>query len=169
MRCSVEPSFQVTSPSGVIAVTSAPVTIVAPASRAARASSPETAPMPPTGHVPVAGAAADHVVQEAAVAVQVGVDVGCERADERVGEHDAAHEVARELALDRLTDRRLDEIAPHGVVAERALRLGAREQWLGHGREQRLRDALGAAVEAAPGRGVAAERRVGAARGRRDR
>ena len=59
-----------TSPSGLIAVTSAPVRRSAPASRAARSSSAVTWPMPPDRHVPVAGPAADHVVQEAAVLAQ---------------------------------------------------------------------------------------------------
>ena len=105
--------------------------------------------------VPVPGAAADDVVQEAAVRRERLVDRGSEGADERVGQHDAAHEVVREPLGHGVPDRALDELRPEGVVAERLPRLAAGEQGIAHGREHRLGQAGGRLAEAAPGRDVA--------------
>ena len=77
------------------------------------------------GHVPVAGAVADDVVEEAAVLAQVGVVGAGERPDERVGERDAAHGVVVEAVLDELAERALDERRPRRVVADARAQLGS--------------------------------------------
>ena len=76
--------------------------------------------------IPVAGAAADHVVEEAAVRVERGVVEVGERADQAVGRDDAADEVAREAGVDGLAEGPVDELLPDAVVAETRARASAR-------------------------------------------
>ena len=109
-----------------------------------------TAPIPPIGHVPMAAAVADHVVQEAAVLAQVGVVGACEGPDERVGESDAAQRVVAEAVLDELADRALDERRPGRVVADERAQLGGRAQRLGHRRPQRAGRPRARRVQALP-------------------
>ena len=64
------------------------------------------------GHLPLAGAVADQVVEEAAVLDQRGVVQVGEGADQRVGRDHAAHEVVGEPLLDHLAERPLDDLRP---------------------------------------------------------
>ena len=116
-------------------------------------------------HIPVTRTAADHVVQEAPVREQRLIDVGGEGADEGVGVGDTAHEVVREGVGDGLADRLLDEAVPQVVVADRGSRLTARQQWLGHGREERAGQASGARGELAPRDRIGLRAEPGEARG----
>ena len=116
---------------GEIAVTSALVRRSAPASRAARSSSAVTRPMPPTGTSQSPGAAADHVVEEAAVLAQARLVAAGEGADEPVGQRDAPREVAPQRGAQQFAERALDDVVPELVVVQarpqrRAARRAAR-------------------------------------------
>ena len=116
-------------------------------------------------HVPIAGAVADHVVEEAAVLAQVGVVRAGEGPDERVGQGDAAQHVVGKALLDELADRALEQRVPRRVVAHAGAQALGAEQRLGHRGEDRLRDPRADPVEALP----AIDRRRIARRGRQRR
>lgn len=106
--------------------------------------------------VPGSGAAADHVVEEAAVLPQgrvVGVGEG---ADEGVGEDDSADEVVGEGVLDGDPEGLLEEDAPGVLVVDAAAQLVAGGEGFGEGGEDLLGEAAGHAVEALPGLVLAA-------------
>ena len=92
-------------------------------------------------HVPGAGAAADHVVEEAAVLPQGGVVGVREGPDEGVGEDDTADEVVGEVLLHGGADRLLEEHPPRLLVVDTPTQLVARGQRLGERREHPLGDA----------------------------
>ena len=73
---------------------------------------------PADRHLPLAGAAADHVVGEADVLLQRGVVRTGERADQCVGEDDAADDVVGQRRLDQVPDRVSGQGVPDLVVAE---------------------------------------------------
>lgn len=102
-------------------------------------------------YVPVAGAAADDVVEEAAVLLKRGVVGVGERADEGVGEDHAPDEVVGEVLLDRDTDRFLEQGPPGLLVVDGSAQFLAGGQRPGEGGEDALGDAAGHAVEALPG------------------
>ena len=68
-------------------------------------------------HVPVAGAAAQQVVQEAHVLHQRRIVGAGECADQRVGRHHAANQIVGDRVGDRMPDRLVDHEPPRGVVA----------------------------------------------------
>jgi hypothetical protein len=103
------------------------------------------------GHVPVARAVADGVVEEAAVLAQPGVGRLGEGADQAVGEDDPPLEVVVEAVGQRLTQGALDERLPRGVIGDERAQLVARAQRLGERREDARRDAAGEGREVAPG------------------
>jgi hypothetical protein len=102
-------------------------------------------------YVPVSGAAADHVVEEAAVLLQGGVVGVGEGADEGVGEDHTAHQVVLEVLLHGGPDRLLEQHPPGLLVVEAAAQLVAGGQRLREGREDPLGGAAGPAVELPPG------------------
>ena len=102
------------------------------------------------GHVPVAGAAPDEVVEEADVLAQVGLAERGEGADEGVGGDDAAERVVRGDRLDELADgarrQRVEEV---GVTREGA-HVVPRTQRFEDGREDPLGHTGHARVEVGP-------------------
>ena len=100
------------------------------------------------GHVPVALAVADHVVEEAAVLAQRRLVRGRERPDQPVGEHDPAHEVVGEGGVDRLAERALEQRLPGGVLGDLGAQLVAARERLGERGEDAPADARGHRVEA---------------------
>ncbi len=104
------------------------------------------------GDVPGAGAAADHVVEEAAVLLERRVVRVGERADQGVRQDHAPHEVVGETVLDRDPDRLLEEGPPGLLVVHPAAQFPAARQRLGERREHPLGDLAGHVVEALPGR-----------------
>lgn len=107
------------------------------------------------GDVPVTGAAADHVVEEAPVLEQRGVVGVGEGADQGVGEDDPAYQVVGEVLLDRHPERFLEQHPPGvGVVDPLAQRVPARQR-LGERREDPYREPLRHGVEPLPGRVLA--------------
>ena len=107
---------------------------------------------PAHGHVPVAGAVADDVVEEAAVLRQRGVVGRGEGPDEPVGQHHPADEVVGERRPQRPPERLLDEVVPRRVVARQRAQVGARPQRLRERREEPARDRADAGVEGLPRR-----------------
>ena len=106
---------------GSIAVTSAPQRSSAPAARAAALERAGDRAHAADRHVPVAGAVADHVVEEAAVLAQVGVvrrRRTC-RSARRSARRRARASSSRQSSIE-LADRALDERLPRGVVADAA-------------------------------------------------
>ena len=92
--------------------------------------------------VPVAGAAAQQVVQKAHVLRQRRVVGAGECADQCIGRHHAANQVVGHCLGDRVSDRLVDDEPPRGVVARMMARLVAgRSGWVnvGHSREVTMR------------------------------
>ena len=89
--------------------------------------------------VPIAGAAAQQVVQEAHVLRQRRVIGAGERADQRVGRHHAANQIVGDRGGDRVPDRLVDHEPPRVVVVHMPARLlrAGRNGWVnvGHSRE----------------------------------
>ena len=132
------PARQVTSPPGSTATTSAPVTSSAPGGDRGTGQPVGDGAHAADRHVPVAGPAADEVVEEADVLGQGRpVEVG-ERADERVRGHDAAHRVVAERRAQRLPQRPLDQRPPQLVVADQLPHGVGGPQRLQDGREDPL-------------------------------
>ncbi len=100
--------------------------------------------------VPVAGAAADHVVQEAAVLDERGVVRVGERSDQGVGEHHAPHQVVVEVLLDRPPDRLLEQHPPGRLVVDAGAQLRPGRQRFGEGGEDLPGDPPGRPVEGPP-------------------
>ncbi len=97
--------------------------------------------------VPVAGAAAEQVIQEAHVLRQRRVVGAGECADQRVGRHHAAHQIVGHRVRNRLRDGLIDHEPPRGVVADVSARLVARAQRLHQRRPQPRGDDAAATVE----------------------
>ena len=92
------------------------------------------------GDVPVAGAAADHVVEEAPVLAQALVVGVREGADESVGQRDAAGQIALQRRAQQLAERPIDECRPERVVAQSLPQLAGARERVGHRREDRARN-----------------------------
>ncbi len=109
----------------------------APARRAASASAARQRPHAAHRHVP---AAADHVVEEAAVLAELRIVGRRERPDQPIGQHRPARQIGVERPLEQLGQRRLEQRLPGGVVVEQPAHLLARAQRLDEGAEQALAD-----------------------------
>ncbi|CAM5697193.1 hypothetical protein SFUMM280S_08810 [Streptomyces fumanus] len=110
---------------------------------------------PADRHVPGAGAAADDVVQEAAVLEQGGVVGVGEGADQGVGEDHAPDQVVGEVLLDGDPHRFLEQGPPGVRVVDPAAQFLPGGQRFGERREDPPGDLAGHAVEAPPGRVLA--------------
>ena len=99
-------------------------------------------------HVPVPGAVADHVVEEAAVLAQLRIVGGGEGSDQRVGGHDPAHQVAVELGLERERERLLEQRRPRRLVVHQRAERRAGNERLGQRPEHPPRDPGGERAKA---------------------
>ena len=115
-------SRTVTPPSyGSSPLTSAPVRSSAPGRRRRGLQRRRHRAHAADRHLPLAGAVADHVVEEAAVLRELRCVGAGEGADQGVGEQDAADGVVADRTLDQLADRPL---APGRSTARRRRRRG---------------------------------------------
>ena len=115
-------------------------------------------------HVPVPRPAADQVVEEADVLLQVLVVSPGEGTDQRIRQDHTADQVAAQLPADRLSDGMFDHGLPRRVgpgPGGEGPRVGPRQQRRGHGGPESLRELPARGVE----RGEGAELAVGSADG----
>ncbi len=102
------------------------------------------------GDPPLAGAAADHVVQEAAILAQTLIIGGAEGADQSVGQQHSAYGVVAEGAFEDVTDRLLHKITP-GLGRGPFPEFRTRRQRLRQRRFDHLSEAPQPIFERAPG------------------
>ena len=100
-------------------------------------------------HPPLAGAVADHVVEEAAVLPQRRVVGVAEGADQRVGQQHAADGVVGGARLDQLTDRPLDQRRPQSGIDRAAQLRGPGQGSVRVGSTTAANDSAGPASSAA--------------------
>ncbi len=115
-------------------------------------------------HVPVPRPAADQVVEEADVLLQVLIVSPGEGPDQRIRQDHAADQVAAQFPADRLSDGMFDHGLPRRVgpgPGGEGPRVGPRQQRRGHGGPESLRELPAGGVE----RGEGAELAVGSADG----